>query len=104
MIKLLDVNIRNSNNSWFSSDSEVDDDKRSELDIQNASTLNKIIEIIKDFCDICIKSKYTKIIKNKAITPQIQKLKEIHANLWGSNNLPSIFEKNYIGLLVDKYI
>lgn len=68
-----------------------------------SAPLNKIIERIKDFYNIYIKSKYTKIIKHKAMTLKIQKLEEIYANIWGSHDLLFILRKIYIDLLLDKY-
>lgn len=38
------------------------------------------------------------------MTPIVQKLEEIYANFWGPHNLPSIYEKSYIGLMLNKYI
>ena len=46
--------------------------------------LNKVTDlskIIKEFCNSCIKSKYTKIIKYKKMTPTTCKLQKIHTNL-----------------------
>lgn len=71
--------------------------------IPTPTLLNKIIESIEDFCDTCIESKHTRIIKYKAMTPIIQKLEKIHANFWGLHNPSSILRKSYIGLLLDKY-
>lgn len=108
-IKLSDVATSNYNDDQFSSDSEADDGKQSEpnIDIYINPTLvllHKDMGSIKNLCDTCIKNKYIKIIKHKAMTSAVQKLKEIHANLWGPHNLPFILEKSYISLLLDKYI
>lgn len=65
---------------------------------------NKIIESIKDLCNTSIKSTYTKIVKYKAITPTIQKLKKIYINFWGLHDPLFISKKNYISLLLNKYI
>ena len=44
---------------------------------------------VEQLCDLYIKSKHTKIVKYKKMTPTTHKLKEIHANLWGSHD-PSL--------------
>lgn len=106
-IKLSNTAINNSNNNQFFLDSEVNDGQKSEPNIDIHITpiptpLNKIIESIKNLCDIYIKSKYIKIIKYKAITPAIQKLEEIHANLWGLHDPLPIPKKSYVSLLLGK--
>lgn len=67
-MNLLDANIGNSNNDRFFSNSKKDDRKRYEPDVFNSVPLNKITESIKNLCDMCIKNKYTRIIKYKAMT------------------------------------
>lgn len=67
-MKLLDTNIENFYNYQFSSDLKIDNKKESELDIFNLALFNKIMESIKDLYNMYIKSKYTKIVKHKAIT------------------------------------
>lgn len=65
--------------------------------------LNKIMEIIENFCDIYIKSKHKRIIKYKTMSFIVQKLEEIYANFLSSHDLSSILRKSYISLLLDKY-
>lgn len=36
---------------------------------------------IEELCDLCIESKYTKIVKHKKMTPTTCKLYEIYVNL-----------------------
>lgn len=108
-IKLLDIAISNSNDNQYSTNSKADDEEKSEPDINMHITpipalLNKIMESIKNLCNMCIKSKHIKIIKYKVIIPILRKLKEIHANLWSLHDPPFISEKSYIDLLLDKYI
>lgn len=107
-IKLLDATISNSNDNQFSSDLEADDGKRSNPDIDMHITPtptlpNKIIKSIEDLCDMCIKSKYTRIIKHNAMILTVQKLEKIYANFWGPYYPPSISGKNYVSLLLDEY-
>lgn len=83
-IKLSDAVIRNFNNDQFSLDSETDDGEKNEPNIDKYIILalfNKIMKNIADFYDMCIKNKYTIIIKHKAMTPIVQKLEEIYINL-----------------------
>lgn len=87
-------------------DLEADDGKRSEPNIDTNITsalLNKIMKSIEDIYDTYIKSKYTKIVKHKAMIPKVQKLEVIHADFWGPHNPPSILGKSYISLLLNKY-
>lgn len=91
----------------FSSNSKTDNKQRNKPDIDTQITptlLNKIMEIIKNLYNTCIKSKYTKIIKYQTMISTVQKFEKIHANLWGPNNLPSILRKSYVSLLLNKYI
>ena len=59
---------------------------------------------IKKLWDSYIKSKHTKIVRHKKMTPTTRKLQEIHANLWESHDSSSLSGKTYIGLLLDKFI
>lgn len=68
-MKLSASDTGNSNDDWFSWDSKIDDGKRSESDVFNPASLNKIIKSIKYLCDMYIESKHTRIVKHKAITP-----------------------------------
>lgn len=84
-MKLSDNDIKHYNDDWSSPDS--DNGKKSEPDdINNLAPLNNITDCIKHLCDTCIESKYTKIVKHKAITPTVQKLGEIYTDLWGPHN------------------
>lgn len=79
----------------FSSDFEEEmKDKNSDLDSDNnEQLLNKIINTSNDnlegckntniekLCNLCIKSKYTKIVKHKKMTFVTRKLQEIYADL-----------------------
>lgn len=105
-IKLSNAAISNSNDDQFSSNSKTDDKKGNKPDIDMHITpapLSKIMEGIKDFFDIYIENKHTKIIKYKAITLIVKKLEKIYAKLWSLHDPSSISEKSYIGLLLDKY-
>lgn len=107
-IKLSDAAASNLNDDLSSSDSEAEDREGSEPDVNRdidiAALLNKIIENIEDLCNTCIESKHTRIVKHKPMTPTVQKLEEIHANLWGLHKPPSISGKSYVGLLLDEHI
>lgn len=88
-IKLSKAAISNSNNNQFSSNSEADNEKRYEPNVDMYITLaplNKIITIIKDFCNTCIKSKHIRIVKYKAMSLIVPKLEEIHINFWGPHD------------------
>lgn len=84
-MKLLNATTSNSNDDQFSSDSKADDREKNVLDIDthitpNIAPLNKIIEIIEDFCDTYIKRKHIKIRNYKAMCLTVQKLEEIYNN------------------------
>lgn len=99
MIKLSDVATSTSNDNHFPLNLKVDDGKRSEPNLNKPITsalLNKSIGSIKNFCNIYIESKHTKIIKHKKMTSIIQNLKEIHADLWGLPDLPFISKKSML--------
>lgn len=60
----------NYNNDLFFLDLVIDDRKKSELNIDKyiiAVPPNKIMKKIEDFCNKCIESKYTRIVKHKAM-------------------------------------
>lgn len=83
-IRLLEIAISNFNNDSFCLVLKTDTKEWSELDIDTYITLallNKIIKSIEDLYNICIKSRYIRIIKYKVMTPIIWKLKEIHTNI-----------------------
>lgn len=66
--------------------------------IRNTNRFDKL-------CLLYIKSKLTQIVKyNKNITVIIDKLIEIHANLWGSYNQLSQSESIYAVILIYKHI
>lgn len=66
--------------------------------------LNKTIKTMENLSNIYIKNKHTRIIKHKEMTLTVQKLEEIHANLWGSYDPLSILKKSYVGLLLVEYM
>lgn len=70
--------------------------------------INKAIEYnlgdVKEFCKICIKSKYTRIINSKKMTITKRRLQKIYANLWGLYKYTSILGKSYIALLLNKFM
>ena len=49
--------------------------------IPTSILLNKIMESIEDFCDMCIKDKNIRIIKHKVMIPKLRKLEKIHTDL-----------------------
>lgn len=102
--KLSGVDSRNSNYDWFFSDSEIDNAEKNEPDINNLASFNKILESIKDLSDTCIKIKYIKIIKHKAMTLIVQKSEDIYIDFLNPYNPPSIIRKRYISFLLDEYI
>ena len=59
---------------------------------------------IEKLCDLCIESKYTKIVRYKKLTPTTRKLQKIHADLWELHDPLLLLEKTYIGLLLDEFI
>ena len=59
---------------------------------------------IKILCDLCIDNKYTKIVRQQKTTPTTRRLLEIHANLWGPQDLFLLSEKIYVSLLLVKFI
>lgn len=68
--------------------------------------LNHIInpnDIVEQLYDSYLQSKNTKIVRYLKITLIICKLQEIHINLLEYHDLLSILEKNYIGLLFEKF-
>lgn len=79
----------------FSFDSEDNnEDKNLESSLNNSFTLTTILlnkitstssidldDVIKQLCDPCIESKYTKIIKHKKMTLTICRLQEIYIDL-----------------------
>lgn len=68
--------------SYFS-DSEPDNN--SDIDADMSASINKATEHyfkgIEELCKACIKSKYTRIIKLKKMTPMTQRLQEVHVDL-----------------------
>ena len=117
----IDITIKDDQQSLekcFSSDSEKDNEDNSSkpsLDsvdifpIPITTLLNKMTSTIdhddsvKQLCDPCIENKYTKIIRHKRMTPIIHKFQEIHADLWGAHDLPSLSRRTYVGLLLNKF-
>lgn len=70
-----------------------------------ANSLNQVInssKVIEELCNSCIENKHTKIIRHKKITPTTWKLQKIYTDLWRQYDPPSLLEKIYIGLLLDK--
>ena len=61
------------------------------------------IDGVEELCEACIKSKHTKIVKSKRMTPTTRRLQEIHANLWGPHKPAYILVKNYVALLLDEF-
>lgn len=65
----------------LSSDSETDN---VEFDSDEPAVINKIIDASSEtaeLCDACIKSKHTRIVEAKRMTPTTRRLQEIHADL-----------------------
>ena len=58
---------------------------------------------VKQLCDSCIESKYTKIVMHKKMTPTIRKLQKIYADVWGPHNPLSPSRKTHVGLLLDEF-
>lgn len=58
---------------------------------------------IEKLYDLDIKSKHTKIIKHKKMTPTNRKLQKIHANLWEPHNPSSLSRKTYVGSLLNEF-
>ena len=79
----------------------------SDSDVDKPSPINKAMELnidgVKKLCEACIKSKHTRIVKLKKITPTMRRLQEIHADLWGPHEPVSISGKNYVTLLLDEF-
>lgn len=67
------------------------------------SLLNETSEATERLCDTCIESKHTRIIRHKKMTLTIRKLQELHADLWGPHDPPSISRKSYVGLHFDEF-
>lgn len=70
-MKLLDAASNNSNDNQFLLGSKADNKKRNESDIDMyiiPVLFHRIIQSIENLCDICIKSRYTKIKKYKTMT------------------------------------
>ena len=82
-------------------------DPKSDSDVDKPSSINKAMELnidgMKELCKACIKSKHTRIVKSKRMTPTMRRLQEIHANLWEPHKPTSISGKNYIALLLDEF-
>lgn len=102
----------------FPSDSEKDNKDNSlepsldSIDIVPTSTttlLNKMTSTIdhddsvEQLCNPCIESKHIKIVRHKRMTPTTRKLQEIHADLWGLHDPPSLSKRTYVGLLLDEF-
>lgn len=59
---------------------------------------------LKQLCKACIKSKCTQIVKLKKMTLITKKLQKVHTNLWGFHEPAFILKKNYMALLLNKFI
>ena len=63
------------------SDSQLEFDS----DSDKPSPINKAMDLningVEKLCETCIKSKHTKIVKSKRMTPTTKRLQEIHTNL-----------------------
>ena len=86
-----------------SSDSEPESDS----DVDKLSPINKSMELninnVEELCKACIKSKHTRIVKSKRMTPTMRRLQEIYADLLGLHKPASISSKNYVALLLDEF-
>ena len=72
--------------------------------ISNTNTNNYDNSKIERLFDLCIESKYTKIVRYKKMILITWKLQEIYTDLWRPNDLFLLLKKTYIGLLLDKFI
>lgn len=88
----------------LSSDSEGDKD-HDESETEEPAIVNKATDIDAgaELCDACIESKHTRIVKSKRMTPTTRRLQEIHADLWGPHDLPSLSGRNYIALFLYEF-
>lgn len=68
-----------------SSDSKPNNDL--DADANDGLALNKATEHnlrgVVELCEVCFKSKHTRIVKSKKMTPTTRRLQDVHANLWG---------------------
>ena len=85
----------------FDSEAEFDSN------VDKPSPINKTMELnidgVEELYEIYIKSKHTRIVKSKRMTPTTRRLQEIHANLWRPHEPASISGKNYVALLLDEF-
>lgn len=59
---------------------------------------------IDKLCDSCVESKSTQMVKqNKTIILTTEKLKEMHADLWGPHKPPSQFRSVYATIFIYKH-
>lgn len=67
------------------------------LSIDNNNALDKL-------CTPCIRSKLTQVVRrNKSMTPKTNKLKEVHADLWGPHDPFSQSKSTYAIIFICKY-
>ena len=108
VFKLIDrINLREITTEPIDKTQSSDYEPESDSDTNKLSLINKAMELnidgVEELCEACIKSKHTKIVKSKRMTPTTWRLQEIHADLWGPHKPASISGKNYVALLLDKF-
>lgn len=96
------------NNELHSSNSEPNNENFN-VDANNKPiAINKAIEnnfkCIEQFDKACIKNKHTRIVTSKNMTLITKRLQEVYADLQGPHKPTFILEKNYVALLLDKFI
>lgn len=89
--------------SHFSDFEPENKDSNNEPAIVNKISKNNL-ECIKQLCNICIVSKYTKIVRYKKMTLIIYKFQKIYTNWWKSHDLFLLSERPYISLFFDGFI
>ncbi len=99
----INIDVNTDEKQPLSSDSETED---VESDFDEPVIINKIIDTSSETAelyDACIESKHTRIVKTKSMTPTTRRLQEIHADLWGPHDPPSLSGRNYVALLLDEF-
>ena len=73
--------------------------------LDSALEISTINPDLKKLCTTCVVSKSTQTVKrHKSMTPANAKLEEVHADLWGSYDLPSRSSNVYAAILLYEHI
>lgn len=88
-----------SNSEQFDSDNEATEERPEPL---RASTSHAINNDFDSLCAPCLASKQTRVVnRSKPMTEVKEMLEEVHVDLWGPHNPPSLSGKTYAAILLN---